>query len=619
MIELKNIFIMAPVKLGYSDGTGIVTDKHLHFYNRRNKHIGAIIPEPFYMDAGLRELPTQLGIDLDDKIAGLLKLVEIIHRHGAKAIAHLNHPGRMANPKIPGNYFWSSTAIACENGGAVPQKMDREMMDRVIQTYTDAARRAVISGFNMIELQLGHGYLLAQFLSPQVNNRTDEFGGDFENRIRFPVEVVRAVMSAVDIPVIIRISGDEMTPEGFHIDEMVHFARMMEKSGVAAIHVSAGSVCSTPPWFFQHMFVPKGKTWALADTIRKKIDIPVIYVGRINTKEDVDTLIHKHNAAYLAVGRSLIADPDFTGKYLGMVEGDIAPCLACAEGCLGGVKSGQGLQCLVNPEVGQESDILKRARNYKKFAVIGGGLAGMEAAIILKKRGHTVDLYEKEKLGGQFNLAPLTPHKTSMAALVPYFIGELKNSNVEVIFKEATASDLISKYEGVIIATGSKPAVIKIPGLDKFYGADILLEKNLPKKKRVLIIGGGLIGVDIATALIPLDNQVIIVKRTTDFGEDMELISKNLSLKIMKEKGTIFSDHTFITKIEGDTVFAERDGEKIQFKNIDVVVVSTGMKSYNPLEKELVNKMPVYVIGDARDPGNAQDSIHGAYECAKTL
>lgn len=610
---------MAPVKLGYSDGTGIVTDKHLHFYNRRNKHIGAIIPEPFYMDAGLRELPTQLGIDLDDKIAGLLKLVEIIHRHGAKAIAHLNHPGRMANPKIPGNYFWSSTAIACENGGAVPQKMDREMMDRVIQTYTDAARRAVISGFNMIELQLGHGYLLAQFLSPQVNNRTDEFGGDFENRIRFPVEVVRAVMSAVDIPVIIRISGDEMTPEGFHIDEMVHFARMMEKSGVAAIHVSAGSVCSTPPWFFQHMFVPKGKTWALADTIRKKIDIPVIYVGRINTKEDVDTLIHKHNAAYLAVGRSLIADPDFTGKYLGMVEGDIAPCLACAEGCLGGVKSGQGLQCLVNPEVGQESDILKRARNYKKFAVIGGGLAGMEAAIILKKRGHTVDLYEKEKLGGQFNLAPLTPHKTSMAALVPYFIGELKNSNVEVIFKEATASDLISKYEGVIIATGSKPAVIKIPGLDKFYGADILLEKNLPKKKRVLIIGGGLIGVDIATALIPLDNQVIIVKRTTDFGEDMELISKNLSLKIMKEKGTIFSDHTFITKIEGDTVFAERDGEKIQFKNIDVVVVSTGMKSYNPLEKELVNKMPVYVIGDARDPGNAQDSIHGAYECAKTL
>ena len=619
MIEFKNRFILAPVKLGYSDGTGVVTEKHLQFYNRRNRHIGAIIPEPFYMDAGLREVPTQLGIDHDDKIEGLLKLAEIIHRHGAKAIAHLNHPGRMANPKIPGNYFWSSTASACENGGAVPLSMDRGMMEKVIKTFADSARRAVSAGFDMIEIQLGHGYLLAQFISPQVNHRTDEFGGDFENRIKFPLEVVRAVMSAVDIPVIIRISGDEMTPEGFHIDEMVQFARIMEKYGAAAIHVSAGSVCSTPPWFFQHMFVPKGKTWALADTIREKIDIPVIYVGRINTKEDVDTLIHKHKAEYFAIGRSLIADPDFTGKYLGKVEGNIAPCLACAEGCLGGVKSGHGLQCLVNPEVGQESDIVKQASHHKTFAVVGGGLAGMEAAITLKKRGHTVDLYESEELGGQFNLAPLTPHKKSMATLVPYFIGEMLHHGINVIFKEATASDLISKYDGVILATGSKPAVIKIPGLDKFYGAEILLDKNLPRNKKVLIIGGGLIGVDIATALIPLDNQVIIVKRTTDFGEDMELISKNLSLKIMKEKGTIFSDHTFITKIEGNRVLAERDGEEIQFENIDIIVVSTGMKSYNPLEKELTGKMPVYVIGDARDPGNAQDAIHEAYECAKSL
>jgi len=619
MIELKNRFILAPVKLGYSDGTGAVTDRHLQFYKRRNQNIGAMIPEPFYIDAGLRELPTQLGIDNDDKIEGIRKLTDIIHRHGAKAIAHLNHPGRMASPMIPGNYFWSSTTRACENGGAVPEKMERRMMDSVIQLFTDAARRAVISGFDLIELQLGHGYLLAQFLSPQVNNRRDEYGGDLENRFRFPLEVVQAVISAVDIPVIIRISGDEMTPKGFHIGEMVHFAQTMEKNGAAAIHVSAGSVCSTPPWFFQHMFVSKGKTWDFADTIRREIDIPVIYVGRINTKDDIDALFNEHKAEYLAIGRSLIADPDFTGKYLGTVGRNIAPCLACAEGCLGGVKSGHGLQCLVNPEVGKESDIIRKTRHPKKFAVVGGGLAGMEAAIILRKRGHTVDLYEKDKLGGQFNLAPLTPHKKSMALLVPYFIEELINNDISVIFKEATISDIISKYDGLILATGSKPAVLKIPGMDKFYGAEILLEKNLPRNKRVLIIGGGLIGVDIATALIPLDNQVIIVKRTTDFGEDMEMIAKNLSLKIMEEKGTIFSDHTSIKRIEDKTVFAEKDGEKIQFENIDVVVVSAGMKSYNPLEKELTGKLPVYVIGDARHPGNAQDAIHGAYELAKEL
>jgi 2,4-dienoyl-CoA reductase (NADPH2) len=619
MIELKNRFILAPIKLGYSDGTGVVTDRYLKFYSRRSQHIGAIIPEPFYLDAGLRELPTQLGIDHDDKITGLLKLADIIHRNGAKAIAHLNHPGRMANPRIPGNYFWSSSIRACENGGAVPEKMDRRMMDRVIQLFTDAARRAVLAGFDMIELQLGHGYLLAQFLSPQVNNRNDEYGGDFENRIRFPLQVVQAITGAVEIPVIIRISGDEMIPEGIHIDEMVHFSRIIEKNEVAAIHVSAGSICTTPPWFFQHMFISKGKTWEFADTIREKINIPVIYVGRINTKDDIDTLLNEHKAEYLAIGRSLIADADFTGKYLGKVKGNVAPCLACSEGCLGGVKAGYGLQCLVNPEVGRESEILIKAEHCKKFAVVGGGLAGMEAAMILRKRGHTVDLFEKDKLGGQFNLAPLTPHKKSMATLVPYFIGEMMYHNVNVIFKEATASDLISKYDEAVLATGSEPVLLKIPGMVKFYGAEILLKKNLPRNKKILIIGGGLIGVDIATALIPLDNQITIVKRTTDFGEDMEMIAKNLSLKMLQEKGTIFSDHTFVKRIEDKTVFAEKDGKKIQFKNIDIIVVSAGMKSYNPLEKELKGKLKAYVIGDARNPGNAQDSIYGAYELAKNL
>jgi NADPH-dependent 2,4-dienoyl-CoA reductase/sulfur reductase-like enzyme len=150
----------------------------------------------------------------------------------------------------------------------------------------------------------------------------------------------------------------------------------------------------------------------------------------------------------------------------------------------------------------------------------------MEAAITLRKRGHYVDLYEKDKLGGQFNLAPLTPNKKSMALLVPYLVEELKKMDVNVIYKEVANSDTMARYDGVVLATGSRPTVPKIPGLKKFYWADILFEENLPANKRVLIIGGGLIGVDIATALIPLNNQIIIVKRTTDFGEDMEMIAK---------------------------------------------------------------------------------------------
>jgi len=619
MIELKSPFIFAPIKLGYSDGDGYVNDRHIAFYTARSHYLGAVTIEPLYMDRGLREIPMQLGIDNDNKIKGLQKLVVSIHKLEAKVIAHLNHPGRMANPKIPQNYFVSSTDKPCENGGAIPKRMNREDMKKAINLFVVAATRAQEANFDIIELQFGHGYLLAQFISPFVNDRIDEYGGNFESRIKFPLEVLQAVRKSIDLPIIVRISGDEMLPDGIKLPEMINFSKILEKNGVAAIHVSAGSVCSTPPWFFQHMFIPKGKTWEMAKKIKENINIPVIFVGRINTFEDIENVKNKYLADYIAIGRALVADSSFVGKYFGKEKGAIRPCLACAEGCLGGVKSGQGLQCLVNPEVVRETEVFEIARQPKRYVIVGGGLAGMEAAITLKRRGHSVDLYEKDKLGGQFNLAPLTPNKKSMARLIPYFIEELKNNGVNIIFKEAAKSDIISKYDGAILATGSRPSVPPILGLDKFYWADILLEEKLPENKKVLIIGGGLIGVDIATALITRGNKIIIVKRTTDFGEDMEMIAKAFSLKIMNEKGAVFSDHTHIKKIEGKTVFAERNGDNIQFEDIDIIVVSTGMKSYNPLEKDLRNKMPVYVVGDVRQIGNAQDAIRDAYEMAKKL
>ncbi len=618
-LNLRNEFIFPPIKLGYSDTTGTIKQQHLDFYDLRSKHIGAITIEPLYMDSGLREIPTQIGIDNDNKLYRLKKLINLIHANGAQVIAHLNHPGRLANPKIPGNYFWSSTDKPCENGGAVPEYMNRDMMDKVIDLFVDSAQRVVEAGFDIIELQFGHGYLLAQFLSPDVNKRNDDYGGSYKDRIRFPLKVLSAVRNAVDIPIIARISGDEIIPTGFHIDEMIKFSKILEENGVDAIHVSAGSACSTPPWFFQHMFVPKGKTWYYACRIKKSIDIPIIFVGRINSSKDIKSIKRIYNVDYIAVGRAMIADPNFVGKYLNKVKGLIRPCLACAEGCLGGVKSGQGLQCLVNPKVGKEIDIFEKPKKSKNFAVVGGGLAGMEAALTLKKRGHKVTLFEKDELGGQFNFAPLTPNKKSMKTLIPYFVKKIKVNNIKVIYKEAKKSDLINKYDEVVIATGSKPAEIKIDGLDKFYWAEILLKENLPKNKKVLIIGGGLIGVDIATALIPLNNQVIIIKRTTDFGEDMEMIAKLLSLKMMKEKGTIFRNYTHVKKIVGKTVYAEKDGKDIQFNNIDMIVISTGMKSFNPLEKELKNNILVHVIGDAKKTGNAQDAIHNGYKLAISL
>ncbi|MCD6176551.1 MAG: FAD-dependent oxidoreductase [Candidatus Cloacimonetes bacterium] len=618
MLNLKNQFIFAPIKLGYSEN-GKINERHLAFYQERSQFLGAVIPEPFYLDKGLREIPTQLGIDSDDKIEGLQKLTKQMHKSNTKVIAHLNHPGRMANPKIPENYFVSSTDQACESGGAIPQRLRTEEMEKIKKLFIDAAIRAKKANFDFIELQFGHGYLFAQFISPAVNDRIDEYGGSFENRIKFPLEILKAVKQAVNIPIIARLSGDEMTEKGIKLPEMIKFSKILEKNGIAAIHISAGTVCSTPPWYFQHMFVPKGKTWEMAKNIKENVDVPTIAVGQINEIKDIEKINKNKMADYLAIGRALVADPDFIGKYLGEVKGNIAPCLACAEGCLGGVKSGQGLQCLVNPTVGKEKELTVKTKQSKKIAIVGAGLAGMEAAITLKKRGYEVDLFEKEKLGGQFIYAPLTPHKRSMEKLIPYFEKELKSVGVNIFFKEITNFEDIAKYNEVILATGSKPAIPQIEGLDKFYWAEILLAENLPENKNVLIIGGGLIGIDIATALIPKNNKVTIVKRTTDFGEDMEMISKKLSLAIMKKNQTVFSDHTHIKKIEGETVFAERNGEAIKFENIDLIVVSTGMRSYNPLDKKLKSKISLYMIGDANKIGDAQDAIREGYKIGQEL
>jgi 2,4-dienoyl-CoA reductase (NADPH2) len=617
MIELKNSFIFAPIKLGYSEGDGLVNSRHLSFYEERSRYLGAVTIEPLYMDKGLREIPTQLGIDKDDKIEGLQKLTESIHKSGTKVIAHLNHPGRMANPKISDNYFVSSTDKPCKNGGAIPKRMNLEDMDKAINIFVAASKRVKESNFDIIELQFGHGYLLAQFISPLVNDRTDEYGGNFENMIKFPLQVLQAVKESVDLPVIARLSGDEMLPDGIKLQDMINFSKVLEKNGVDAIHVSAGSVCSTPPWYFQHMFIPKGKTWEMAKKISQNINTPVIYVGKINTFEDIENIKNNYSADYIAIGRGLVADPDFLGKYLGEEEGIQRPCLACAEGCLGGVKSGEGLQCVVNPTVGKQETTFEVAETHKNFAVVGGGLAGMEASLTLHRRGHKVTLFEKDKLGGQFNLAYLPPHKETLKKLIDYYVTKLNRYEIPVIYKEPQKENL-QKFDEIVIATGSKPAIPPIQGLEEYYWAEVLEERNIPENKRVVVIGGGLIGTEIANKLLSKGNKVFIVEMLSEIARGMEMIEQKLVLKALQnENVNIFVDTT-VKSVQGDKVMIEGVNVKQTLDNIDIIVLATGMKKYNPYENVDFDK-PVHVVGDAKEVGKAKDAIKDAYETAKEL
>ena len=618
MLNLSNKFIFAPIKLGYANGDGIVTQKHFNFYKARSKNIGAVTYEPLYMDAGLRELPTQLGIDADDKIAGLSELNKIVKADGAKTIAHLNHPGRMANPKIPGNYFLSSVDVACENGGAIPKQMTRDDMNRVVELFKSSAVRAEKAGFDFIELQFGYGYLFAQFISQAVNTRNDEYGGSFEKRIKFPLEVLEAVKSATKLPIIARMSADEMMPNGFGIMEMRALAKILESNGVVALHVTAGSACSTPPWFFQHMFVPKGKTWSLADTINRSVKIPVIFVGRINSVSDINKIKNDYNADYFALGRALVADPEFTTKYLN--KKIIKPCLACSEGCLGGVKSGKGLGCILNPSVGREEIVLEKTNNPKNIAIVGAGIAGMQSAIYLKEKGHNVFLYEKDRVGGQFNLAWLPPKKESLKEILTYFDSRLKEQKIEVVRKEVNAENILEgNFDEVVVASGAVPAILPIKGLNKYMWADFMEKDNLPTKERILIIGGGLIGIEIASKLVDLKNKVIIVEMLGEVARGMEMLEKKLSMQKLGKAEVEILLNTKVTEINNSTVYLESEGERSIIEDIDGIFVASGMRSVNSLISQLEGRIPVSVVGDAKQPSNVQNAISTAFETAMRL
>ncbi|MCL5278158.1 MAG: NAD(P)/FAD-dependent oxidoreductase [Deltaproteobacteria bacterium] len=616
MKGLKNNFIMAPIKLGYCNKDGKVNDRHLDFYGRRSTYAGAIDVEPFYIDAGLRENPYQLGIDNDDKVEGLQRLTGLIHSSGSKVIAHINHPGRMANPALPGNYFWSSSDAPCENGGAKPVAMDRTMMDRSIHLLAGAAKRAETAGFDFVEIQFGYGYVMSQFLSPAINNRTDEYGGSLDNRMRFPLEVLRAVRQSVSLPVIARVTANEMFPSGMHLEEVIQFVKVLEKAGIAAVHVTTGSICSAPAWFYQHLFVPKGKNWEFAAKLKEKVSVPVIFHGRINSMKDVELLREKYGAQYFSVGRALIADENFLEKVLKLHGGAIRPCLACCEGCLGGVRQGKGLACVVNPTVNTNLSFPKPATTSKRVAVIGGGLAGMQAAVTLRERGHHVSIFEKSKLGGQFLLACLPPKKEPLQEIIDYYKHEIDRLGIPVRYEEATCEKVEKEGFGVVVmATGAVPVVPRIKGLVEFYGSEVLFDDKTPRNKKVLIIGGGLVGIEVASKLVDAGNRVVIVEMLDEIARGLEMIERNMTLKKLKDaRVEILLQHQ-VREVQDRRIILVHEGKEVLVNDVEVIVVAAGMKSYKPFQPAL----PVYYVGDAKEVRKAQAAIRSAYEIALNI
>ena len=624
-IELPNRIAMAPMKTAYGTTSGQVTDQLVAYFHRRAEGgVGLIISEPLYVDRRGVEHPKQLGIDADDKLEGLQHLVDAVHEVGAKMFAHINHGGRAANPKAAGGPPEAPSKVPCPRTGFVPEELTESRILDIVRAFANAALRAKMAGFDGVELQFGLGYLVSQFLSAATNLRTDSYGGDPESRLRFAREVFSNVREAIgeDFPICVRISGSEKIPEGLEIDDAKDLARRLETWGANLIHIATGSNCESLPWYFQHMSLPPGINEMLAAQIRKEVGLPVMAAGRLGDPPRIREVLGKGMVDMVALGRSLLADPDLPRKMLKSNDDEVMLCGHCLQGCFGNVKAGKGIGCNINPMVGHELEELAPATYPKHVVIVGGGPAGMQAALTAHRRGHRVTLFEKNQLGGQFSLAFLSPGKERMEKPLRSMVAQVERSGIEIHLGEETTRDKLEALnpDTVVIATGSRPAIPNIPGLLNPITGEEILTGIREAGNRVLVLGGGMVGVEVAEFLAKRGKQVAVVEILEEIARDMDPISRKLLLKRLEALPVELHTTTELLRIKDGRAFIDYRGDQRELGQFDTVIVATGNHSFDPLSDQLQGvEFAIKVVGDAEKPGTIYDAVSSGHKAGMTV
>lgn len=622
-LNLANRFVFPPIKTGYGEPGGKVTDRQLAFYRQiAGNGPGLLILEPVSVTPDGREHPRQLSIHLPESSAGLKKIVDVIHREGRHACLHLNHAGAAANPKASGSGPKAPSAVTCPMTGQTSEPLTRQDIDAILAGYKSAAQKAAAAGIDAIEIQGGHGYLVSQFLNGKINKRTDPYGQD---RLRFAGEVFEAVRDgAPEIPIIVRISGSEMSPEfGIEHEDLKPFISLAEKAGAAAIHVGMGSACFSPPWYFHHGALPRKLQMDAVAWVRGQTALPVIAAGRMGRRDTVTEALDQGLTDLVALGRPLLADPDLIEKWQKELYKEVRYCGYCLQGCLHRLKNGEPLGCNLNPQIGLPR--LEPSPKPLNVLVAGGGPAGMSAAIYLSQRGHHVTLVERENnLGGQFNLAWQAPGKQPMQDGLDTLKYQVRSTADSIITGKKVDAGLVREIQPDVLvwATGAVQNIPQIQGLEKQYSmTSIEYFKNARPVKgpRVLVIGAGRTGLELAEKLGDQGFEVTATKRTDPIGSMMETITKNLCLmRLKKMPGVTLMPHTTVKNFKTDSVEIEKDGEKIILEPFHTVILSSGMLSSDPPDRSLTETVAnVEVIGDARDVRDIFSAIHAGYDIAR--
>ena len=653
-LELKNRIYLPAMHMNMARNFE-VTDQLIDFYAERARGGVGIITVGYATVDELSGNSTNIGDHKDEFIPGLQRLAQAIQSNGARAAVQINHAGRY-------NFSFFLDGKQAVAPSAVPSRMTRETprelaideIKEVIDHFARAARRVKKAGYDAVEVLSGTGYLISEFLSPLTNQREDEYGGSFDNRMRFGLEIIGAIRKEVGdgYALIVRMNGNDFMPGGNGRTDLQEYAKRLVEAGVDALNINVGWHEARVPQIVTS--VPRGVFGYLAKGIKGLVDVPVISGHRINDPGPAREMIADGLCDMVAMGRPLIADPYLPEKARTGREADIVHCIACAQGCFDNLFKLKPVECLCNPKAGRErGSAVEQTTTPQKVMVVGGGAAGMSAAISAREKGHDVTLYERgDRLGGQLYLAAAPPGREEFAELAKDLKQQVALSAIEVVLNQDVDEDLIEKEkpDTIILAAGAVPIKPPIPGIDlpNVVQAWDVLQEKVTTGKRVVVIGGGAVGVETALYLAEKGTlsaealKFLLVNRAEDpevlyelatrgtkdivvlemiekMGKDIGKTTRWGILQDLARKGIETRAATKALEISATAVKVEIDGN-IEEIPADTVILAAGAQPYNALAEVIAQTgIPYEVVGDAGQVGMAFDAVHQGYNAGREI
>lgn len=635
-LELKNRVVFPGMGTNYTTYGGYVNDKTIDYHVARVLGGNGLNTTEITSVHAASAPGNFLNISDDKFLPGLKKLTDAIHEAGGKACVQLWQGGIFAKVMDPQILGFAPSEIVADNvtGISIPplklHAAEIETIKEVIKFFGQAAKRAVEAGFDTIEFHAAHGYSPHSFLSAAFNKRTDEYGGSFEKRARFCLECIEEIRLNMpeDMPLIMRIDAhDDYVENGLTIEEVIKFSKMAKQAGVDALNVSRGNPITTgmkyevPP-----IDLPRGFNVDNAARIKKETGMITIATGRINDPRQAEDIIASGKADMVVMGRAQLADPEFCNKAYAGDDESIIHCVGCNQGCIG---SGGPMTCTRNPALGREREYaLVKTENPKKVLIVGGGLAGLEAGITLKQRGHAPVIFEEtNQLGGQFLIAGLAPKKSEMKEAAILRGEQAIKQGVDVRLSTPISADIIKEVnpEVVIIAIGAKPIKLNIPGVDLPHvkSSFDVLKGEADTKGNIVIVGGGLVGLEVAeyVAQKAKGSNITVLEMLDQVGKDLENLRKMCVMESLNSSGINIMVNTKCVEIKEKSVIIKKDGKNEEI-NCDYVVMAVGSKSNNyDIIKNYCeeNGISYYVIGDAKQARKAIDAIAEAAAIARAI